>query len=101
MSNEIENVHFYVEVPRVVEAIQFNRGTYADCVKFTNGRLKNMITPRCIDGISTADLIQDMMRPDDHTRIEEGWYIIKLKAIDSFLAMPGSEFNKKYNLVAE
>lgn len=32
MSNEIENVHFYVEVPRVVEAIQFNRGTYADCV---------------------------------------------------------------------
>lgn len=59
--------------PIVVEAVKFTRKKQQEIIDFTNGKLKDIRMPRCIDGVMTAT-VETL---EGEYEVTENDYIIK------------------------
>lgn len=63
----------YRKKPIIVEAIQFTRQNQTKCKQFTQGKLRDIKIPRCVNGVMTG--IVDTL--EGQYRATENDYIIK------------------------
>lgn len=87
-------INKYRTKPCEIEAIEFTRESYNEVVNFTNGKAKDMIIERCLNGkayCKIETLEGDMIAT-------EGDFIIKGLRGEFYPCKP-DVFNKKYELV--
>lgn len=85
----------YIQKVREVEAMQFTREKVNEIYEWSDGKLANVITPRCIDGIMTGVLVDDNDTVIVHIR--ENDYIIKEN--QTFVVYTQEGFEKLYEPV--